>query len=82
MNRPTQPMDLDSLRGWIGREERRSDFVHATTVAALAATLDQDATEPPPGSNAPPLIHWLCFPPLARASELRDRKSTRLNSSH
>jgi 3-methylfumaryl-CoA hydratase len=63
-------MDLDHLRDWIGRTEQRSDDVTATPVAALSATLDRDDPAPLPGSDLPPLWHWLYFLPLARHSEI------------
>ena len=64
------PVDLPHLRGWLGRSERRTDLVTATPLAALAATLDRDDPEPMPGSDVPPLWHWLYFTPLARQSEI------------
>jgi 3-methylfumaryl-CoA hydratase len=39
-------------------------------LAALAATLDRDDPEPLPGSDVPPLWHWLFFTPLVRQSDL------------
>ena len=63
-------MDLDSLRDWIGRTERRSDTATATPVAALAATLDRDDRPPLPGTDLPPLWHWLYFLPLAPQHEI------------
>jgi 3-methylfumaryl-CoA hydratase len=63
-------MDLADLKQWIGRHERREDVVGATPVAALAATLDRDDPAPQPGTELPPLWHWLCFTPLTLAREL------------
>ena len=63
-------MDLDHLRDWIGRTEQRSDDVTATPVAALSATLDRDDAAPLPGTDLPPLWHWLYFTPLARHGEI------------
>ena len=63
-------MDLDHLRDWIGRTEQRSDDVTATPVAALSATLDRDDPAPLPGTDLPPLWHWLYFTPLARQREI------------
>jgi 3-methylfumaryl-CoA hydratase len=63
-------MDLDHLRDWIGRTEQRSDDVTATPVAALSATLDRDDPAPLPGTDLPPLWHWLYFTPLARHREI------------
>ena len=63
-------MDLDHLRDWIGRTEQRSDDVTAAPVAALSATLDRDDPAPLPGTDLPPLWHWLFFLPLARHGEI------------
>jgi len=63
-------MDLQHLRDWIGRSERRSDEVTAVPVAALSATLDRADAEPLPGSDLPPLWHWLYFLPLAPQHEI------------
>ena len=63
-------MDLQHLRDWIGRTEQRNDEVTAVPVAALSATLDRDDPEPLPGSDLPPLWHWLYFLPLAPQREI------------
>jgi 3-methylfumaryl-CoA hydratase len=63
-------VDLDHLREWIGRTETRVDRATAAPVAALSATLDRDDPEPLPGSDVPPLWHWLYFLPLARQSDI------------
>jgi 3-methylfumaryl-CoA hydratase len=65
-----RPDSNPDLRAWLGRSETRTDFVAATPIAALAATLDRDDPEPMPGSDTPPLAHWVFFPPLARQGEL------------
>ena len=64
------PTDLDRLRSWIGRSETRGDVASATPVAALSATLDRDDAPPMPGTEVPPLWHWLYFTPLTRARDL------------
>jgi 3-methylfumaryl-CoA hydratase len=63
-------LDLDHLRQWLGRTEQRTDEVTAMPLAALAATLDRDDPLPGPGSEVPPLWHWLYFAAVARQSEL------------
>lgn len=63
-------VDLDHLREWIGRTETRVDQATAAPIAALSATLDRDDAEPLPGSDVPPLWHWLYFLPLARQSDI------------
>jgi len=62
--------DLAHWRGWIGRTEQRKDLACAAPLNALAATLDRDDPEAQPGSELPPLAHWLFFAPLARQSML------------
>lgn len=64
------PVDIDHLRGWIGRAEVRSDQFHATPAAALSATLDRDDPTPRVDDPLPPLWHWLYFLPLHRHSEI------------
>ncbi len=63
-------MQLDHLRDWIGRSEQRSDEITAMPIAALSATLDRDDPAPTPGSDLPPLWHWMFFNPIAKASEV------------
>lgn len=68
MNPP--PQDLDHLRDWIGRSERRDDVATAAPLAALSATLDRDDALPAAGDAVPPLGHWLYFLPIARQGEI------------
>ena len=71
MRAETPPIaDLSTLRAWIGRSERHGDVVTGMPLSALAATLDRDDPPPLPGSEVPPLWHWLYFAPIARQSEL------------
>ncbi|HEY8706848.1 MAG TPA: acyl-CoA dehydrogenase, partial [Burkholderiaceae bacterium] len=71
MTDPSTTIRLDSLPDWIGRTERRSDTITAAPLAGLSATLDRVADpEPRPGSQVPPLGHWLYFLPQAPQSEL------------
>ncbi|HEY4998617.1 MAG TPA: MaoC family dehydratase N-terminal domain-containing protein, partial [Usitatibacter sp.] len=62
-------MDLEALRGWIGRSETRRDVITAAPLVALAALLDRDDARPRAGDAAPPLAHWLYFLPAYRQSE-------------
>ena len=62
-------MNTLSYDSWIGREEVRGDRLHASAVAAMAATLDLDAA-PGAGDALPPGWQWLFFNPAARRSEL------------
>lgn len=63
-------LDIDALRQWVGRTERRGDVVTAAPVAAMSAMLDRDDPLPAAGDELPPLWHWLYFLPLARQSEI------------
>ena len=58
------------LRPWVGRQERRSDWLNPNHLAAWNATLDRDDPFPRDGEPVPPGFHWTLFPPLARQSEL------------
>ncbi|MDQ2780770.1 MAG: MaoC family dehydratase N-terminal domain-containing protein [Pseudomonadota bacterium] len=62
--------ELDALRNWIGRTEQRTDDAMAAPLAALSATLDRDDPLPGPGSDVPPLGHWLYFLPVAPRREI------------
>jgi 3-methylfumaryl-CoA hydratase len=63
-------IDINHLREWIGRSETRTEFVAATPVAKLSATLDHDDPAPQPGDSLPPLGHWLYLHEITRESEL------------
>ena len=64
-------LDLDALRGWIGRQEIVEDAMPVFPAAALTATLDKTG---PPGIGAalPPLWHWIHFLNLDRWSDLAE----------
>jgi 3-methylfumaryl-CoA hydratase len=63
-------LDVEQLRGWIGRTETAADVATLVPLRALTATLDRD--DPPAGAGAaiPPCWHWLYFLPLHRHSEI------------
>jgi len=63
-------IDIDHLRGWIGRQETLTDTITRVPVAALSATLDRDDPAPAAGDPLPPLWHWLYFLPLVRQSAI------------
>jgi 3-methylfumaryl-CoA hydratase len=63
-------VDIDHLRGWIGRTETVHDTLTAAPLEALAATLDRDVAAPRLGDAAPPGTHWLYFLPAARQSAI------------
>jgi 3-methylfumaryl-CoA hydratase len=67
---PITPEQLAHWRTWLGRTEQRSDKVSAAPLNAWAATLDRSDPEALPGSDVPPLAHWLFFLPVARQSEI------------
>lgn len=52
---------------WVGREEITHDRLTRAALARLYATLDRAV---PPGDDAPPLAHWLCFLPSAPQSAI------------
>ena len=61
---------LESLKDWVGREERRRDLIAAAPVAALSALLDRDDPPAKAGDAIAPLAHWLYFLPVYRQSEV------------
>ncbi|MCU4160071.1 MaoC family dehydratase N-terminal domain-containing protein [Acidiphilium sp. AL] len=63
-------LDVDALRGWIGRRETVRDMLTPRLVRELQATLDQDAAVPEDGAKAPLAIHWCLAPPAAPGSAL------------
>ncbi len=63
-------IDLAELRGWIGRQETRSDVITAAPLRSLAATLDCPAPGAGPGERLPEPWHWLFFLPAPAASAL------------
>jgi 3-methylfumaryl-CoA hydratase len=64
------PDQLAHWRTWLGRSERRGDLVTAAPLNAWVAMLDRDDAEALPGSDVPPLAHWLFFLPVARQSQI------------
>src|ERR1700742_4344017 len=63
-------INIDELKGWVGRAETLSDWVAPTPLKAMAAALDRDDPAPEPGDPVPPCWHWLYFLPLHRQSEI------------
>jgi 3-methylfumaryl-CoA hydratase len=61
---------LAHLQSWQSRSETTTDTLAAAPVRALSATLDRDDPAPVPGTEVPPLWHWLYFLPHARQSEI------------
>jgi 3-methylfumaryl-CoA hydratase len=71
MDKGSPNLDLDHLRTWIGRETIETDIAAADPVGRLSATLDRDDPYPEPGSQLPPLAHWLYFLPHYKQSDLK-----------
>ncbi len=63
-------VDLDHLRGWVGRTQVTEDVIAPQPAARLSATLDRPEPAPQPGAALPPLWHWLYFLEAAPASAL------------
>jgi 3-methylfumaryl-CoA hydratase len=62
-------LNLEYLRGWIGREETRSEIATPSLAERFTATFDRtDSTSL--GAIAPPLIHLCLAPPAAPTSAL------------
>ncbi len=64
------PELLAHLQSWQGRTETLDDLVTPAPLRALSATLDRDDPLPAPGTELPPLWHWLFFLPHHRQSEI------------
>ena len=65
-----EKIDLDHLRGWIGKTTEASDIVTAHLVMGLRATLFQDIGEPKTGDAAPWTTHWCLAQPVFPMSQL------------
>jgi len=66
----TTPLDLATLRDWVGRSETLTDQVTPVPVRALSAMLDRDDAPDQPGQTIPPCWHWLYFLPTYRQSDI------------
>ncbi|NDW02277.1 MaoC family dehydratase N-terminal domain-containing protein [Salipiger sp. PrR002] len=65
----TPDLDLEHLRGWIGREETASELLTPTIVARLYATLDREGPTDD-GAEAPLLTHHCLCQPAAPTAAL------------
>jgi 3-methylfumaryl-CoA hydratase len=65
----TGAIDIDFLRGWIGREEVAIRRASADLETRFGALLDRDPSAPLP-AHIFPVSHWLHFLPPARHSEI------------
>jgi 3-methylfumaryl-CoA hydratase len=59
-------VNIEALRGWIGRNETTWDEITPRLVRELKATLDLDTLEA--GDLAPLAVHWCLAPPAVKAS--------------
>ena len=64
----TETIDIDHLRGWIGREERRSEMLTTGLIERFEATLGGNAHREE--GAAPLAIHWCLAPPAIAAEGL------------
>ena len=62
-------LDIDHLRGWIGREDRSSEVLSPALVRQFNATFDRTSGESP-GDVAPLLIHFCLAQPTAPTAGL------------
>lgn len=62
-------MNLDHLKGWIGREERASELLTPVLTERFLATFNRDG-ESFAGAEAPLLLHHALCHPVAATSEL------------
>ena len=60
----SEPIDIDHLKSWIGREEEAGDRIDARMVASFLATLDRDPGTPREGDEAPLCLHWCLAPAI------------------
>lgn len=64
-----EDIDLETLRGWIGRRETASDVVTSRLDASLRAVLDRPL-DTARGEAALPTIHWCLAPTIVAMAEL------------
>jgi 3-methylfumaryl-CoA hydratase len=65
-----EKLDLDHLRQWIGRTEKKTDIVTAHLVAGLRSALFLDVGKPKDGDAAPFTAHWCLTLPVVPLSEV------------
>src|SRR3546814_12973740 len=69
---PSGEIDVDYLRGWIGRTEVVEEVIAPTPVRMRAAMLDHDDPPPRAGDPIQPLSHWTYLIPSHLQSELAE----------
>jgi 3-methylfumaryl-CoA hydratase len=62
----SEGLDINHLRGWIGRTDTARDVITDRLVREYAATMDTV----PDAQNAPLAVHWCLAPPAAAASDI------------
>lgn len=67
---PRRRQNMEDLNALVGRSQKRTDDATAAPIARLNAMLDRQESDPLPGSEVPPLGHWLYFSPQARQSDI------------
>ncbi|MBX3536779.1 MAG: MaoC family dehydratase N-terminal domain-containing protein [Chelatococcus sp.] len=63
-------LDIEHLRGWIGRSEEASDVLTDRLVRGLLATIAGDAQKPWDSADVPLTMHWCLAPPIAPMAAL------------
>src|SRR3546814_13769209 len=69
---PSGEIDVDYLRGWIGRTEVVEEVIAPTPVRMRAAMLDNDDPPPRAGDPIPTLSHWIYLIPSHLPSALAE----------
>ena len=64
------PLDIEMLRGWIGRTERVSEGITRQKAREMRVTLDQEAGTPQDGDAVMLTAHWCLAAPTAPLSAL------------
>ena len=64
-------LDIDMLRGWIGRTETAADLIGPGPARRMQATLDRQPSMTE-GDDLPPFWHYLYFNPEIPASQLKE----------
>ncbi len=62
-------LDIEHLKGWIGRSMEAEDVVTPRLVAEYRATFEERLADTP-GGEAPLGLHWCLAPPIAPMSEI------------
>ena len=79
---PNDPvsLDLETLRGWIGRQEQSTDTITPRLEASLRAVFDRSPSDVLVGEAATPSIHW-CLAPPSSACRTSARTAIRVGAA-